>query len=110
MTDWWKWGWPPERRIKSLRIITTGIFSKRTLIGIGDKNHGASDGKEAVIPLDRLFSELNQQFDRQNKALSRNNNGTTTIVVELDGEVVAKSVHKHEKEMTKRGQMSWDFL
>ena len=62
-----------------------------------------------VIPLDRFYSELNKQFDKQNKALS-NNGGDVHITLEMDGQQVAKGVYKQQKEMTKRGQMSWDFL
>ena len=80
-------------------------------MGVGDAQNGIGNNPEAVLPLDSLWKELGEQFKKQNEALSRNNNGGDIhITLEMDGQQIAKGVYKQQKEMTKRGQMSWDFL
>jgi hypothetical protein len=80
-------------------------------MGVGDAQNGYGNNPEAVLPLDALWKELGQQFDRQTQALaSQNGNITVNTTIELDGEVVARNVHNHERKMTQTGRMSWDFL
>ena len=106
-----------KKTVPSFRVnwwSSGAIFNKRTILGnmgVGDAQNGYGNNPEAVLPLDSLWKELGEQFDKQNKTLAQQN-GNITIhnVVELDGEVVARNVHKHEKQMTQMGKMNWDFL
>ena len=106
-----------KKTVPSFRVnwwSSGAIFNKRTILGnmgVGDAQNGYGNNPEAVLPLDSLWKELGEQFDRQTKVLAKQNSEITiNNIVELDGEVVAKNVHKHERNMTNMGKMSWDFL
>ena len=89
-----------------------GIFTNRSLIGVGDAHNGRGHNAEAVLPLDKLWQEMNKNFKQQTETLAKmnNNGGDVHITLEMDGKQVAKGVYKRQKEMTQLGQMNWDFL
>ena len=110
----WEFGDLLKGSIPSLGISwysDGGIFPNRSLIGVGDAHNGHGNNAEAVLPLDKLWSEMNKNFKQQTETLAKmNNNGNVHITLEMDGKQVAKGVYKQQKQMTQRGEMSWDFL
>ena len=87
-----------------------GIFNKRSLIGVGDANNGRGNASEAVLPLDSLWKQLDKQFDKQNKQLSKGNNQPIQVQVVLDGKVVAQSTIKEFKDQSRRGVLDTSWL
>lgn len=52
-----------------------------------------------------------KNFDKQTQALAKmNSNGTTTVIVELDGKEVARSTVKNMKQMSQLGQLDTSWL
>lgn len=90
------------------------IFNKRTIlggIGVGDAQNGYGNNAELVTPVDKFYSELNKNFEKQTQALAKmNGNGTTTVIVELDGKEVARSTVKNMKQMSQLGQLDTSWL
>ena len=91
-----------------------GIMTKPTAFGMNGNNLmvGGEAGHEAILPLDKLWQEMNKNFKQQTETLAKmnNNGGDVHITLEMDGKQVAKGVYKRQKEMTQLGQMNWDFL
>lgn len=87
-----------------------GIFNKRSLIGVGDAQNGIGNNPEAVLPLDSLWKQLDKQFDKQNKQLSKGNNQPITVQVVLDGKVIAQSTIKEFKDQSRRGVLDTSWL
>ena len=88
-----------------------GIFNKRSLIGVGDANNGRGNNPEAVLTLDSLWKQLDKQFDKQNRALSKGNNQQPiTVQVVLDGKVVAQSTIREFKDQSRRGVLDTSWL
>lgn len=81
-------------------------MNSKGLMGGGE----SSTGGEAVLPLNTLFREMNAMFDKQNQALSNNNNQPITLVMNVGGKKIAQQTFKDLKELTKRGVFEWDFL
>lgn len=108
------WGFMGKGKLPSISIkwmAKGGIFTHPTLFGVGDAASGFGSNAEGIIPLDRLWSELDKQFTKQNQALSnKGNNQPIHITLEMDGKQVAKGVYKQQREMTQMGQMDWDWL
>ena len=69
-----------------------------------------STGGEAILPLNKLFNELDKQFDKQNKQLSKGNNQSITVQVVLDGKVIAQSTVNQFKDMNRRGVLDTSWL
>lgn len=87
-----------------------GIFNKRSLIGVGDAQNGIGNNPEAVLPLDSLWKQLDKQFDKQNKQLSKGNNQPIQVQVVLDGKVIAQSTVNQFKDMNRRGVLDTSWL
>ena len=91
-----------------------GIMTKPTAFGMNGNNLmvGGEAGAEGIIPLNKLWQEMNKNFKQQTETLAKmnNNGGDVHITLEMDGKQVAKGVYKRQKEMTQLGQMNWDFL
>ena len=90
-----------------------GIMTNPTVFGMNGSQllGGGEAGHEAILPLDRLWSELGKQFKQQNQLLaSHNNNGTTTVIVQLDGKEVARSTVNNMKQMNQLGQLDMSWL
>ena len=86
-----------------------GIFTKRSLIGVGDANNGRGNANEAVLPLSRLWAELDKQFARQNAMLANKQQQPINVelTVDLDGKKVAKNTYKNLQEMQRLGQIQF---
>ena len=90
-----------------------GIMTNPTVFGMNGNQllGGGEAGHEAILPLDRLWNELGKQFKQQNQLLaSHNNNGTTTVIVQLDGKEVARSTVNNMKQMNQLGQLDMSWL
>ena len=90
-----------------------GIMTNPTIFGMNGNQllGGGEAGHEAILPLDRLWKELGKQFAQQNQMLaSHNNNGTTTVIVQLDGKEVARSTVNNMKQMNQLGQLDMSWL
>ena len=87
-----------------------GIMTNPTIFGANGNSllGGGEAGAEGIIPLDRLWQEIDKQFAKQNQALAQNQ--TVNITLTMDGKEIARGVYNNQKEMTKLGQMDWDFL
>ena len=95
------------------------ILTKPTIFGMNGNNLMAggefSTGGEAILPLNKLFDELGQQFDKQNKVLSKGNNNNNNqrpiqVQVVLDGKVIAQSTIKEFKDQSRRGVLDTSWL
>ena len=86
-------------------LATGGIVDKATLAMIGEGKQN-----EAVIPLDTLWKQLDKQFDKQNKQLSKGNNQPITVQVVLDGKIVAQNTVNQFKDMNRRGVLDTSWL
>ena len=109
--------WDFEKKtVPSFRVSwwsSGAIFNKRTILGgmgVGDAQNGMGNNPEAVLPLDALWSELDKQFTRQNKQLSKGNNQPIQVQVVLDGKVVAQSTIKEFKDQSRRGVLDTSWL
>ena len=81
-----------------------GLVPTKTLFGIGDANNGKGSNMEAVIPLDMMWNKLNEQFDKQNKALANNNSSQPmNITLQLDGQILGKATFSSLEELSRRG-------
>ena len=90
-----------------------GIFTNRTLIGVGDANNGVGNNAEAVLPLDVLWDKLNNNFANQNKQLISalgNNDKNITLQLNIDGQTLAKKQFKSFKELSKLGIVDFSEL
>lgn len=90
-----------------------GIMTNPTIFGMNGNQllGGGEAGHEAILPLDRLWKELGKQFAQQNQMLaSHGNNGTTTVIVQLDGKEVARSTVNNMKNMSQLGQLDMSWL
>ncbi|WP_235070572.1 hypothetical protein [Turicibacter sp. TJ11] len=90
-----------------------GIFTNRTLIGVGDANNGVGNNAEAVLPLDVLWDKLNNNFANQNKQLISalgNNNQPISLALYLDGDTLAKKQFKNFKELSRLGVLDFAEL
>ena len=56
-----------------------------TLFGINGNNLmvGGEAGQEAILPLNKLWNELDKQFQKQNAMLSNNNNDNRPVNIIL---------------------------
>ena len=102
----WKIGDLLKGSIPSLGISwysDGGIFPNKRLIGVGDASKGIGNNAEAVIPLDRLWSELGKQFTKQNQALNKGNNQPVNITLKLDGREISKATFKNFEELSRLG-------
>lgn len=88
-----------------------GIFPQRTLIGVGDRNNGSGNNAEAVIPLDQMYTRVENIFRRvtmEEQTINTPENQqqiNITLPVYLNGEVIAKEMFTivgSELAMTKR--------
>lgn len=88
-----------------------GIFPQRTLIGVGDRNNGSGNNAEAVIPLDQMYTRVENIFRRvtmEEQTINTPENRqqiNITLPVYLNGEVIAKEMFTivgNELAMTKR--------
>lgn len=83
-----------------------GIFSSRTLIGVGDANNGVGNNAEAVLPLDVLWKQLQNNFDKQNQQLAKvmaYGDQGGTIILKLDGTEMAKAQFRSFRELAQLG-------
>ena len=90
-----------------------GIFTNRTLIGVGDANNGYGNNAEAVLPLDVLWDKLNNNFANQNRQLISalaNNNQPINLALYLDGDTLAKRQFKSFKELARLGILDFSEL
>lgn len=90
-----------------------GIMTNPTIFGMNGNQllGGGEAGHEAILPLDRLWKELGKQFAQQNQMLaSHGNNGTTTVVVQLDGKEIARSTVNNFKQMSQLGTLDTSWL
>ena len=87
-----------------------GIFTQPTLLANG--RHGVGEaGAEAVLPLSEFYKKEDERFRQLAKQLASNsNNGTTTVIVQLDGKEVARSTVKNMKQMSQLGQLDTSWL
>ena len=102
----WKIGDLLKGSIPSLGISwysDGGIFPNKRLIGVGDASKGIGNNAEAIIPLDRLWSELGKQFTKQNQALNKGNNQPVNITLKLDGREISKATFKNFEELSRLG-------
>ena len=102
----WKIGDLLKGSIPSLGISwysDGGIFPTKRLIGVGDASKGIGNNAEAIIPLDRLWSELGKQFTKQNQALNKGNNQPVNITLKLDGREISKATFKNFEELSRLG-------
>ena len=110
------WGFGGQGKLPSISIRWNkdgGIFSSPTIFGTNKGFQGVGEaGAEAILPLERLWSELDKQFARQNKQLSKGNNNNQPIQVQvvLDGKVVAQSTIKEFKDQSRRGVLDTSWL
>ena len=88
-----------------------GIFPQRTLIGVGDRNNGSGNNAEAVIPLDQMYTRVENIFRRvtmEEQTINTPENRqqiNITLPIYLNGEVIAKEMFTivgNELAMTKR--------
>lgn len=114
LTNRWKWGKPPEHRIKSLWLITIrpgiggshfgvnlptipalaegGIVTKATMALVGEgKEH------EAVIPLSKLDKLVSRSVEKvlnakEDSKDNKPNNNIYEIIIPVDGKTIAKVV------------------
>ena len=102
----WKIGDLLKGSIPSLGISwysDGGIFPNKHLIGVGDASKGIGNNAEAIIPLDRLWSELGKQFTKQNQTLNKGNNQPVNITLKLDGREISKATFKNFEELSRLG-------
>ena len=102
----WKIGDLLKGTIPSLGISwysDGGIFPNKRLIGVGDASKGIGNNAEAIIPLDRLWSELGKQFTKQNQVLNKGNNQPVNITLKLDGREISKATFKNFEELSRLG-------
>lgn len=108
------WGFMGKGKLPSISIkwmAKGGIFNQPTLFGVGDANNGHGRNAEAVLPLDKLWSELDKQFTKQNQALSnKGNNQPIVVQVTLDGKVIAQSTVDNFKQMSRLGNLDTSWL
>lgn len=79
------------------------IFTSKTLLGVGDASKGVGNASEAILPLDRLWKEMDKQFTKQNQALSKGNNQPVNITLKLDGREISKATFKNFEELSRLG-------
>ena len=83
------------------------IFSKPTILngmGVGDASSGMGSQMEAVLPLNKLWNELDKQFNKQNQTLNNNgNNRPVNITLKLDSREIGKATFKSFEEMSRLG-------
>lgn len=93
-----------------------GIFTQKTIlggIGVGDANKGVGNNPEAVLPLNVLWKELNNNFDKQNRAIAKmvtNSNQPINLVLNIDGDTLAKKQFKSFKELAQLGIVDFSEL
>ena len=89
-----------------------GIMTQPTAFGMNGNNVmvGGEKGAEGIIPLDRLWSEMDKQFAKQNQALSNNNQQPVIVQVTLDGKVIAQSTVDNFKQMSRLGNLDTSWL
>ena len=73
-----------------------------------------STGGEAILPLSDLFKEMRGMFDAQNRqlisSLSQGNNQPINIVLNADGQILAKLIFKNFKQLTQLGIIDFGEL
>ena len=93
-----------------------GIFTQRTIlggIGVGDANKGVGNNAEAVLPLNVLWKELNDNFDKQNRAIAKmitSSNQPIILSLNIDGDTLAKKQFKSFKELAQLGIVDFSEL
>lgn len=93
-----------------------GIFTQKTIlggIGVGDANKGVGNNAEAVLPLNVLWKELNDNFDKQNRAIAKvitSSNQPINLVLNIDGDTLAKKQFKSFKELAQLGIVDFSEL
>ena len=89
----------------SIRWASDGmIFTRRTLLGVGDSSKGIGNSSEAILPLSRLWKELDQQFTKQNAMLSGGRNSQPiNITLQMDGREIGKATFKNFEELSRLG-------
>lgn len=79
------------------------IFTSKTLLGVGDASKGVGNASEAILPLDRLWKEMDKQFAKQNQSLNKGNNQPVNITLKLDGREISKATFKNFEELSRLG-------
>ena len=88
----------------SIRWASDGaIFTSKTLLGVGDASKGVGNASEAILPIDRLWKEMDKQFTKQNQALNKGNNQPINITLKLDGREISKATFKNFEELSRLG-------
>ena len=90
-----------------------GIFNKPTIFNTANGLHGVGEaGAEAIIPIDRLFTEMQNQFNRQTSQLARmnNNNQQTTVVLQVDGKELARTTFQNASKLSQVNQLDLSWL
>lgn len=89
----------------SIRWASEGLlFSKPTLLGVGDASHGMGSQLEAVLPISKLWTQLDQQFAKQNAMLSGGRNSQPiNITLQMDGREIGKATFKNFEELSRLG-------
>lgn len=93
-----------------------GIFTQKTIlggIGVGDANKGVGNNAEAVLPLNVLWKELNDNFDKQNRAIAKmitSSNQPIILSLNIDGDTLAKKQFKSFKELAQLGIVDFSEL
>lgn len=66
-----------------------------------------STGGEAILPLSDLFKEMRGMFDAQNRqlisSLSQGNNQPINLILNMDGQKMAKATFKNFKNLAQLG-------
>ena len=90
------------------------IFSKPTIlggIGVGDASSGMGSQMEAVIPISKLWNELDKQFNKQNQTLNNNgNNRPVNITFKIDSREIGKATFKSFEELSRIGVIDLSTL
>ena len=109
--------WDFEKKtVPSFRVSwwsSGAIFNKRTIlggVGVGDAQNGIGNNPELVTPIDKFYNELDKQFTKQNKALSKCNNQPILITLTLDGKTVTETVVNNFKDQSRRGVLDTSWL
>ena len=77
---------------------------------------GGEAGPEAILPLDTLFDKMNDMFDNQNRTIANtlanntHNTGPVTLIMEMDGEKVAKGTVKNMQDLARIGALDMTWL